>query len=146
MPPDGQSGPRGKRLMGVILDELAELKSSPLHLPMPDDPRLKTIAELLIADPSETRGLESLSQLAGASSRNTARLFLKETGMTFGAWRRQLRLMSAISRLGSGDTVTSVAYELGYHSPSAFIAMFKRVLGQPPARYFRSVGVPEQRS
>ena len=144
MTPECRSSPRGKRMIGVILDELAELGSTPLHLPMPGDSRLKMIAEVLIADPSQPRGLEALSRVAGASSRNMARLFLKETGMTFGTWRRQLRLMTAISRLGSGDAVTTVAYELGYHSPSAFIAMFKRALGQPPARYFRSVvGAPD---
>jgi AraC-like DNA-binding protein len=32
--------------------------------------------------------------------------------------------------------VTTVAYDLGYDSPSAFIAMFRRETGETPARYF----------
>ena len=137
-----QLGPRGRRLMSVILDELAELEPSPLHLPMPRDARLKAIADSLIADPSNLHDLVYLSKQVGASARNMARLFLKETAMTFGEWRRQLRLLNAISRIGAGDAVTTVAYDLGYQSPSAFIAMFKRALGEPPARYFRLGGAP----
>jgi AraC-like DNA-binding protein len=33
--------------------------------------------------------------------------------------------------------VTSVAYDLGYQSPSAFIAMFRRSLGDTPGRYLK---------
>jgi AraC-like DNA-binding protein len=33
--------------------------------------------------------------------------------------------------------VTSVALDLGYETPSAFIAMFRRALGTTPGRYFR---------
>lgn len=57
--------------------------------------------------------------------------------MSFGHWRQQLRLLSAISRLALDTPVTTVAYDLGYQSPSAFIAMFKRMLGVPPGRYLR---------
>ena len=58
--------------------------------------------------------------------------------MTFFEWRKQLRLLEAIDLLGQGKTVTSVALELGYNSPSAFIAMFRRSLGVCPGQY-RSV-------
>jgi AraC-like DNA-binding protein len=60
--------------------------------------------------------------------------------MSFGAWRRQLRLLRSLERLASGEAVTSVALSLGYESTSAFIAMFRRSLGCTPARYFRETG------
>jgi AraC-like DNA-binding protein len=56
--------------------------------------------------------------------------------MSFGAWRQQLRLLRALERLAAGEAVSTLALELGYASPSAFIAMFKRALGVPPGRYF----------
>jgi AraC-like DNA-binding protein len=59
-----------------------------------------------------------------------------QTGMSFGAWRQQLRLLRALERLAAGEAVSTLALELGYASPSAFIAMFKRALGVPPGRYF----------
>ncbi len=54
-----------------------------------------------------------------------------------GAWRRQLRLLHALERLASGESVTTVALALGYDSTSAFISMFRRNLGRTPGSYFR---------
>lgn len=125
------------RLVGVVLDELRELKAAPLHLPLPRDPRLRAITEVLLAEPGDSRDLTAWARRAGASGRTLARLFRRETGMTFAGWRRRLRLLAAVSRLGAGEPVTRVAYDLGYHSPSAFVAMFRRSLGKPPGRYLK---------
>jgi AraC-like DNA-binding protein len=57
--------------------------------------------------------------------------------MTFGEWRQRRVLVAALERLADGSPVTGVALDLGYESPSAFIAMFKRVLGETPSRYVR---------
>ena len=38
--------------------------------------------------------------------------------------------------LAAGRPVTVLALDLGYDSPSAFIAAFKRAFGVTPARYF----------
>jgi AraC-like DNA-binding protein len=64
------------------------------------------------------------------------RLFRAETGMSLGQWQRRQTLLHALRRLASGENVSGVASELGYNSPSAFIAMFRRELGQTPKRYF----------
>lgn len=124
------------RLMRVVIDELIDMERPPLHLPMPRDPRLKTLVDLLLQEPADPRRLEDYARLIGASARTIARGFVRETGMSFGIWRQRLRLLAAIERLGSGAAVTTVAYDLGYQSPSAFIAMFRRSLGEPPGRYF----------
>ena len=126
------------RLAAVILDELRRLHPEPLHLPMPRDKRLRVITDGLTAKPTDSRTLEEWSQPAGASARTLARRFREETGITFGRWRQRLRVLSATTRLGAGDPVTMVAYDLGYSSPSAFIATFKRSFGSSPARYFRA--------
>ena len=55
---------------------------------------------------------------------------------TFGAWRRQVRLLAALGRLAADSPIASVALDLGYESPSAFTAMFKRTLGRPPSEFF----------
>ena len=128
----------GDRLLRVILDQLHELERAPLHLPLPSDPRLRLITDALFADPADERSLVAWALIAGASARTLARLFVKETGLTFGRWRQQVRLLSAISRLAAGESVTAIAYDLGYQSPSAFVAMFRRTLGAPPGRYLRS--------
>ena len=56
--------------------------------------------------------------------------------MSFGTWRQQVRLIEALARLAEGQSVTLVAQDLGYDSPSAFTAMFRRTLGKTPSRYF----------
>jgi AraC-like DNA-binding protein len=128
--------------MAVIPDELAGLEPEPLHLPLPADSRLRSVTDTLIADPADGRDLKAWATTAGASERTLARLFVKETGMTFGTWRQRRRLLAAIGRLAEGQSVTSVALDLGYDSPSAFITMFRRTLGATPGRYLQQAPGP----
>jgi len=125
-----------ERLVAVLLDEIDPTPVAPLHLPLPADPRLRRVADALLARPDLELGAAGWARLAGASPRTLARLFQRETGMSFGAWRRQLRLLDALERLAAGESVTAVALSLGYAGPSAFIAMFRRQLGTTPGDYF----------
>ena len=129
-------GGRDGRIIALILDEIRALPALPLHLPLPRDPRLVRLCDRLAAEPAAERSLAAWSHEAGASPRNLERLFRRETGMSFGAWRRQARLLAALSRLADGEPVTTIALDLGYDSPSAFTAMFRRQLGVAPSRYF----------
>jgi AraC-like DNA-binding protein len=99
---------------------------------------LQQITTALRADPADDRTLDIWARAAGASSRTLTRLFLAETGMTFRQWQRQARLLAGLVRLADGQPVTVVALEVGYASPSAFIAMFRRALGTTPGQYFLS--------
>lgn len=127
----------GWRLMLVLLDELRQAQPTPLHLPMAGDGRLLRVMEALLENPGDKRELAAWAAHAGASPRTLARLFVRETGLTFGAWRKRLLLQEAIERLGRGDNVTRVAFDLGYQSLSAFIEMFRRALGSSPGQYAR---------
>jgi len=125
------------RLIQVLLDQIEGLPIAPLHLPMTDERKTKIIAEALLEDPSDARTLDDWAKELGASKRTLARLFTRETDMTFGQWRQQVKLLAALARLARGDSVTDVAFDLGYASQSAFIAMFRRALGKTPGRYFQ---------
>jgi len=63
------------------------------------------------------------------------RAFRKQTGLSFGAWRQQACIVVALPRLADGESVTTIALDMGYDSPAAFSTMFRRVLGVPPSRY-----------
>lgn len=130
-------GSPGYRLMKVILDELRQAEPTELHLPMGNDQRLLRVMETLLKNPGDKRELDELATVAGASSRTLARLFVRETGLTFGAWRKRLLLQEAIDRLGKGQNITRVAFDLGYQSLSAFIVMFRQSLGVSPGQYVR---------
>jgi AraC-like DNA-binding protein/mannose-6-phosphate isomerase-like protein (cupin superfamily) len=127
---DGADG----RLVRVLLDRVAALPHEPLHLPMPKSARLRAIATDLAENPGPS--LAGAAHSAAMSPRSFARHFLVETGFTFGTWQRQARLLRALELLGTGKSVGDVAFNLGYESTSAFIAMFRRSFGVTPARYF----------
>lgn len=127
---------REARLVAVLVDELTAARTAPLHLPMPRDPRLVAVTGPLAADPADKRPLAAWARTAGASARTLARLFPRETGLSFAHWRQQARLLRALERLAAGEAVTTVALDLGYESPSAFITMFRSRLGATPGRYF----------
>jgi AraC-like DNA-binding protein/quercetin dioxygenase-like cupin family protein len=125
-------------LVAVIVDQLECVQSVPLQLTSPSDPRARRVAELLFADPGDQRSLREICKVAGASKRTIERLFQQEAHMSFGRWRQQLRLMQAMRLLAEGQKITHAALEAGYSTPSAFISMFRRVLGTTPGRYFSS--------
>ena len=100
--------------------------------------RLALIAQALTDDPADHRDLAAWGRLVGASSRTLARAFVSETGMTFGVWRTQIRLLASLPLLGAGMPVATTARRVGYATPSAFVAAFRRVTGTTPGAYFTS--------
>ncbi|MET0557033.1 MAG: helix-turn-helix transcriptional regulator [Vicinamibacteria bacterium] len=128
--------PGARRLARLLLDQLATLPVEPLRLPIPADPRARRAAESLRADPGGRRAMTRVARAAGASRRTLERLFVDETGMTLGRWRRRARLVEALRLLAAGEPVTRVALDVGYATPSAFVSAFRRELGRTPGRYF----------
>ncbi|HEX4419415.1 MAG TPA: helix-turn-helix transcriptional regulator [Kofleriaceae bacterium] len=124
-----------QRLAAVILDEIAAAVAAPLHLPMPTSPRLAELARALIARPDDPRDLDAWARAAAMSTRSFTRRFRGETGMPFAAWRAQLRMLLALERIAGGASITAVGLDLGYTSPSAFSAAFRRVFGTPPHHF-----------
>jgi AraC-like DNA-binding protein len=136
--------PEHRRLVGFLLDQLRILPAVPLELPMPRDARAVRVAQRLRDDPGETAPLDQLARAAGASRRTLERLFQTETGMSFGRWRQQARLLYAMRLLAGGEPVTTTALAVGYDSPSAFITAFSSVLGTTPGRYYRAHGAAQK--
>ena len=126
---------REGRIVALLLEEVARMPAIPVSAPMPLDRRLRRVCDQIVADPADQRDLDDLVRVAGMGRRTFTRAFRQETGMAFATWRQQVRLMAAISMLAQGKSVTSIAYEVGYESPSSFTAMFHRVLGVPPSHY-----------
>ena len=135
-PVDYDAGSRGEAVAQLLLHELRAVPALPLHLPLPQDARLQAVCRRLQEHLSDDVDIETLARAAAMSSRSLARLFQRETGMGFQAWRQQARLAEALARLSSGKPVALVASDLGYASPAAFTAMFRRSLGTTPGKYF----------
>jgi AraC-like DNA-binding protein len=136
--------PEQRRLVDFLLDQLRALPTMPLELPMPRDARALRLARRWQESPGAPAPLDQLARSAGASRRTLERLFQRETGMSLGRWRQQARLLHAMRLLARGEAVTTTALEVGYESPSAFIAAFTQVLGTTPGRYYRAHRNPSQ--
>jgi AraC-like DNA-binding protein len=125
-----------RRVAELVLDQLRALSVAPLELPLPRDPRALRVALRLRDAPGERTRLDTIARQCGASRRTIERLFHAETGLSLGRWRQQARLLCALDRLAHGDPVTRIALDVGYDSPSAFIAAFQSALGTTPGRYY----------
>ncbi len=123
------------RIATVLLDQLSSAPVDKLNFPMPADAKLRKIAAALVADPSDHATIDDWSQRTSIAPRTLARILQRETGMSFGRWRQQIHILFAIRRLAQGASVQTVAAELGYEDASAFITMFRKAMGKPPARY-----------
>lgn len=124
------------RLASVLLDRLKFAPEADLMLPFPQDERLKIICCHLQEDPRSRVALRQWSDRLSVSEKTLSRLFVRQTGLSFRAWRQRLRLLSALALLERGDRVTDVALACGYDSLSAFIAAFRQQFGATPGEFF----------
>lgn len=135
---DGADG----RIVSVIFDELTAAPVEDLRLPIPSDPRLKKLTDLLIAAPADHATVAEWASRIALSERSLSRMLAEEVGMSFGRWRRQLHVILALRHLSAGQTVQAVAMDLGYESASSFVTMFRKMVGKPPSRYLLERLVP----
>ncbi|AMD47536.1 AraC family transcriptional regulator [Bordetella holmesii F627] len=130
-----------QRKATVLLEELTRMPVTTLHLAVSQEPRVRRIARRLAEHPADRRTLGEWAAWVAMSERSLARLVQAETGLSFGRWRQQIHLIEALRLLASGHRVQQVAGALGYDSVTAFISMFKKSLGKPPARYIAEMGL-----
>lgn len=132
------------RLVGVLFDELPQQPQEQLQLPVSPHPKIRLMSETMAEEPAVWQTLTQWAQRFAMSERNLARLVVKETGLSFRRWRHQLQLIVALQLLIGGKSVQQVAQSLGYDSTTAFITMFKKGLGQTPARYVANLATTSQ--
>lgn len=125
-----------ERAEAVVFDLLEPVDVIPIGAHRPTDPRALAVADALTADPSDQRTLAEFAGEVAASSRTLARLFAAETGLGFAQWRTQTRLAASLPLLAAGLPVARIAGRVGYATPSAYVAAFRRAVGVPPGRYF----------
>ncbi|MFT2794939.1 AraC family transcriptional regulator [Serratia sp. N21D137] len=138
-----EEGPED-RIAQVLLDQLAAAPLENLHLPVSNDARIRQLTEQLLANPADKSTLGQWAQRIGMSERSLSRTLQQQMGMSFGHWRRQLHVMLALQRLTQGESVQTVALDLGYESASGFVTMFRKAVGKPPARYLAEKAAADQ--
>ena len=129
--------PAKKHLITTLRDEIRQPDQQPLRLTIPKEERLARVAEALLDDVADDRTLDAWAHVAGMARRTFMRAFSAHAGMSFGRWRQQARLFAALEMLAQRKSVTEVAIAVGYDSVSAFIEMFRTMLGTTPQTYLR---------
>lgn len=137
IPLDYEEGSRDDRLMQLVVDEVRVSDILPLHLPMPNDQRIKRICQTITEHPADTLTAGQWANRLHVTAKTVHRLFARETGMSFAQWREQARLLFALGKLAHGERIIDVAFDCGYASQSAFTAMFRRHFGKPPSEFYR---------
>ena len=111
-------------------------RPSPVVVPAGRSPELRRALLLTEQRLGAPIRFADLAAEVGLTPRSLARRFAAETGLTWQAVLRRMRVLAAIEKLASGDhPVTAVAYGVGYGSLSAFNAAFRELTGRTPTEY-----------
>jgi AraC-like DNA-binding protein len=135
---DGRNEPeRTALLVKLAMIELRQADDSATFIPLPQEPRCRRAAEMVLADPSGSHEIESVAEKIGTSARTLSRLFSGETELSFKSWCQRARIAAAIERLSTDTNVSvkQVAGELGYASVPAFSHAFRQVTGRTPSEF-----------
>jgi AraC-like DNA-binding protein len=134
---DRNEAERTALLVRLAMLELERAEDSATFIPLPQEPRCRRAADIVLGDPTADHEIETLARAVGTSARTLSRLFAAETQLSFKSWCQRARIAAAIQRL-SVDTSLSVkqlASDLGYASVPAFSHAFRQVTGKTPTEF-----------
>jgi AraC-like DNA-binding protein/quercetin dioxygenase-like cupin family protein len=135
MPPEYGLEGQDARIVATTLAEIDWTPLSPICLPPLEDPRLRAIELAIASIPSDRSTLEQWAARLKTAPRTLTRLIHRETHLSFGKWRDQMRTFAAIPMLSEGRTISEIADAVGFDTASSFTVMFKRLTGILPSRY-----------
>jgi AraC-like DNA-binding protein len=136
--------PLSKLLHELVILEIDGVEGEEFGIPLPTSPRLRAWATAFLLAPRSKLSIDQAAAAVRMSRRSFSRHFTYETGKNFSEWKRLVIVQHAIERLTQGDGVASIAYDIGYENPSAFIAMFKVIRGVSPGRFAGFVAGPSR--
>ncbi|MPS92350.1 helix-turn-helix transcriptional regulator [Comamonas sp.] len=140
LPHQGRHSARDLLLGDLLMEELRALAPLPYYLPWPEDALMRRICEGVLHAPAHRVTAQALARQHALTPKTLHRRFLRSTGMSWGRWYQQLRLMTSIPALLRGVPITAVALESGYESHSAYTAAFRKQFGRPPSAFAAAAG------
>lgn len=100
------------------------------------DPRITAVVDYIISHPQENLTREQLCEMTAVSESTLRRLFKETTGKTIYDFAKENKMTNAARRLLiTSDLISSIAYDLGYESPSYFGKCFREIFGVSPQQY-----------
>jgi AraC-like DNA-binding protein len=135
---DGRNDPaRTELLIRLAMLELHHAEDSATFVPLPQEPRCRRAAEIVLSDPTRQHDTETLAREVGTSARTLSRLFSSETQLSFKSWCQRARIAAAIEKLSTEANVPvkQLAADMGYASIPAFSHAFRQVTGKSPTEF-----------
>ena len=134
---DRNEAERTALLLRLAMLELERAEDSATFIPLPQEPRCRRAADIVLADPTADHQIETLARAVGTSARTLSRLFAAETQLSFKSWCQRARIAAAIQRLSmdASLSVKQLASDLGYASVPAFSHAFRQVTGKTPTEF-----------
>jgi AraC-like DNA-binding protein/quercetin dioxygenase-like cupin family protein len=131
------SSARTGLLIKLVMLELHQAEDSATFIPLPQEPRCRRAADIVLADPTRDYEIEALARTVGTSARTLSRLFSAEAQLSFKSWCQRARIAAATERLSTEANVSvkQVASDLGYASVPAFSHAFRQVTGKTPTEF-----------
>lgn len=128
---------RTELLVRLAILELHQAEDSATFIPLPQEPRCRRAADIVLRDPATAHQIEDLAQKVGSSARTLSRLFSSETNLSFKSWCQRARIAAAIESLSTEPNVSvkQLASDLGYNSVPAFSHAFRQVTGKTPTEF-----------
>lgn len=126
------------RLQQLVLDLLCPVTDTVVEVPMPESPRLRTVAFRILSRLDAKDSTADWAELIGVPQRELVRSFIRETGVSPIQWRIRARVRASLPLLYSGIPVASTARRLGYRSAGTFSEHFRDVMGGTPGAYARN--------
>lgn len=103
------------------------------------DARIAPVLTAIHRQPEHPWTVDRLAAIAGMSRSAFAGRFMDCMGQSPARYVCAWRMHLAREALAAGRTVTELAHSLGYQSEAAFRAAFRRITGQAPRAFQRSV-------
>lgn len=114
---------------------------SPLPNPFPPDAARSFLVRVAERDLACTRSLDEWAALSGTSVAELTRVLRLETGLSFRAWQRQVRLLG-VTHLATGASVADAGRHAGYARTSAWVTGLRKAARSTPGNYFRPLVAP----
>lgn len=119
-------------LTELIALELPHAPVEPFGITLPTEERLRRWALDFLEKPNIKVPIDAVASEVFMSRRSFTRQFQQQTGMSFSDWKRTAIVNHVLEQMVEKRQVSELAFDVGYESVSAFIAMFKSVKGLPP--------------
>ncbi|WP_175501209.1 helix-turn-helix domain-containing protein [Poseidonocella pacifica] len=108
------------------------------------DPRFEKLVALIDEHLQDNWQATQFADAINLSTRQLARLCVKETGTTVTHLLEAARMQEARRRLAyTRTTIANIAYELGFDDPSYFSRRFRKHFGQSPKQYRARIEIDE---